>query len=148
MERLSSMSKTTTKSSAAKKTTEAAKTRAEAVAAAEAPELKVVQETKPEVSAPELKKKELIDLVVARTGVKKKDAKPVVEAVMTVLGEAIGEGRELNLQPLGKIKVNKIKSMTNGKVMITRIRQSEASVGELEEGTGSADKEALAEADE
>jgi len=57
----------------------------------------VVVTVTPVVSEPDLRKKALIDLVVARSGTKKKDAKPVVEAMLAVLGETIGAGRELNL---------------------------------------------------
>ncbi|MBR9765434.1 MAG: HU family DNA-binding protein [Rhodobacteraceae bacterium] len=97
----------------------------------------------------ELKKKELIERVVERSGVKKKDAKPVVEAMLTVLGEALGEGRELSLQPLGKLRVTRAKDLPNGKLMVTRIRQSGPALEELEqaaatEGEFSA-KEPLAE---
>lgn len=44
----------------------------------------VVTAPTPMVSAPELKKKDLIDRVVAASGVKKRDAKPAVEATLAV----------------------------------------------------------------
>jgi DNA-binding protein HU-alpha len=84
----------------------------------------VVEGPQPVVSGPEMRKKELIDLVVERSGIKKKDAKPVVEATLAVLGEALAETRELNLQPLGKVKVRREKEMPNGRVLVTKIRQS------------------------
>ncbi|WP_245231048.1 HU family DNA-binding protein [Parasedimentitalea huanghaiensis] len=87
----------------------------------------------PVVSAPEMRKKELIDLVVERSGVKKKDAKPVVEAMLAVLGETIGEGRELNMQPLGKLRINRSELRNNGRVIICKIRQSIASTSNLSE---------------
>jgi|TARA_B110000908_G_scaffold165885_1_gene216052 DNA-binding protein HU-alpha len=71
-----------------------------------------------------MRKKELIDLVVERSGIKKKDAKPVVEATLAILGEALAETRELNLQPLGKVKVRREKLMPNGRILVTKIRQS------------------------
>ncbi|MBY5972323.1 HU family DNA-binding protein [Ferrimonas balearica] len=80
-----------------------------------------------------LKKKELIDRVVARSGMKKKDAKPVVEALLTVLGETLSEGREANLQPLGKIKVTRTKDLANGRVMTARVRQSGPALAELDQ---------------
>ncbi|MFT6023234.1 MAG: nucleoid DNA-binding protein [Ascidiaceihabitans sp.] len=86
----------------------------------------VVDSPQPVISGPMMRKKELIDLVVERSGIKKKDAKPVVEAVLAVLGEAIGESRELNLQPMGKLRVRRVKEMPNGRVMVTKIRQSSA----------------------
>ena len=72
----------------------------------------------------EMRKKELIDLVVARSGIKKKDAKPVVEAMLAVLGQAIGDGRELNLQPLGKLRINRSVQKSNGRVVVCKLRQS------------------------
>ncbi|MVO15955.1 DNA-binding protein [Rhodobacteraceae bacterium CY05] len=80
-----------------------------------------------------MRKKELIDLVVERSGVKKKDAKPVVEAMLAVLGETIGEGRELNMQPLGKLRINRSELRNNGRVIICKIRQSIASTSNLSE---------------
>ena len=82
---------------------------------------------------PPLKKKELIDRVVARSGLKKKDAKPVIEALLTVLGETLSEGREANLQPLGKIKVTRTKDLANGRAMTARIRQSGPALAELDQ---------------
>jgi nucleoid DNA-binding protein len=94
---------------------------------------------------PELKKKDLIAQVVQRSGVKKKFAKPVIEALLVVLGDAIAEGRELNLQPLGKVKVTNTKSVANGKVMNTRIRQSDAARGAVESTGEDSGKETLAD---
>ncbi|WP_010140718.1 HU family DNA-binding protein [Oceanicola sp. S124] len=97
----------------------------------------------------ELKKKELVESVVARSGVKKKDAKPVVEAMLTVLGEALGEGRELSLHPLGKLRVTRTKDLPNGKLLVTRIRQSGPALEELDRASDEAGeisaKETLAE---
>lgn len=110
-----------------------------------APEPTVVSVTDTTVSEPDLKKRELIDLVVARSGIKKKDAKPVVEAMLAVLGETIAAGRELNLQPLGKLRINRVVEKGNGRVIICKLRQSlSASTGPatapakepLAEGTG------------
>lgn len=71
-----------------------------------------------------MRKKELIDLVVARSGIKKKDAKPVIESMLAVLGQAIGDGRELNLQPLGKLRINRNVQKSNGRVIVCKLRQS------------------------
>lgn len=90
-----------------------------------APKPVVVTPTVPSVSAPDMKKKELIDIVTERSGIKKKDAKPVIEAMLAVLGQAISDGRELNLQPLGKAKINRQKAVQGGKVTILKLRQSD-----------------------
>ena len=73
-----------------------------------------------------MKKVELINLIVERTGMKKKDVKPVVEATLEALGEAISNGQELNLQPLGRVKVNNTKDLAKAQVHSVRIRQSKA----------------------
>ena len=94
------------------------------VPAATGPEPRVVTVTDAVVAEADLKKKELIDLVVTRSGIKKKDAKPVVEAMLAVLGESIGSGRELNLQPLGKLRINRSEEKANGRVIVCKLRQS------------------------
>jgi nucleoid DNA-binding protein len=89
----------------------------------------------PEAGAPkgdEIKKPTLIDLVVAQSGVKKKDAKPVVEAVLAVLGQALSDGKELNLQPLGKVKITRTKDTPNGQVLTARVRRSTQSIAGTE----------------
>ena len=79
----------------------------------------------------ELKKNELIDLVVERSGIKKRDAKPAIEAALAILGQALADGRPLNLRPLGKVKVSNMKHKENALVLNLRLRQpSEAENGE------------------
>jgi DNA-binding protein HU-alpha len=112
------------RSTSTRKTATTGKTTAAAKTTAKVPEPKVVQLVDPVVSEPELKKKELVELVVERTGVKKRDAKPSVEAALAILGEAIASGREMNLPPLGKIRINRSADNGNTKVTICKIRQS------------------------
>ncbi|QIE44412.1 DNA-binding protein [Pseudohalocynthiibacter aestuariivivens] len=70
-----------------------------------------------------MKKQELLAKVVERSDIKKKYAKPVVEAMIAVLGEALAEGRELNLQPLGKLKHNRTKETPTARIIVAKIRQ-------------------------
>lgn len=84
----------------------------------------VVSAPMPVVSAPVLKKKELIERVVEASGLKKKDVKPTVEAVLAVLGRAIANGEDLNLQPLGKLMVKNRAEKPNGTVINCRLRQA------------------------
>ena len=70
-----------------------------------------------------MKKRELIELVVERSGVKKKSAKPVVEAMLAVLGETLAAERALNLRPLGKMRVNRVEDKENGRIIVCRLRQ-------------------------
>lgn len=114
--------KTSTATARKSKTTAAAEVAEKP--AAKAPTPKVVQLVEPVVSDPDMKKKELIDLVVERTGVKKRDAKPSVEAALAVLGEVLASGRELNLPPLGKVRINRATDNGGVRVITCRIRQS------------------------
>ena len=72
---------------------------------------------------PELKKRELLEQAVERSGVKKRDAKPAIEAALAILGEALSEGRELNLKPFGKLKVTRMKKGEHGQIINARVRQ-------------------------
>lgn len=71
-----------------------------------------------------LSKKELIDRVVESSGIKKKDAKPVIEAMLRELGDALSRGDTLNLQPFGKGIVKTRKSLSNAEVVEIRLRRS------------------------
>jgi DNA-binding protein HU-alpha len=78
----------------------------------------------------EMRKKELFDLVVARSGKKKKDVKPIVEAMLAVLGDALAEQRELDLQPLGKLKIQRGKELADGRSLVLKLRQKSAKLNE------------------
>ena len=95
----------------------------QALASGQSPSPVVVSTNAPEETGPALAKKELIETVVLRSGIKKKDAKPVIEAMLAVLGETIAEGRDLNLKPFGKLRINRSESRSNGKVHMCRLRQ-------------------------
>jgi len=71
-----------------------------------------------------LAKKELIERVVESSGIKKKFAKPVIEAMLRELGEALSRGETLNLQPLGKGIIKSRKSLENADVIELRLRRS------------------------
>jgi len=125
--RRSTTKRTTTKASTAKTTA------AEVKPAAAAEVVKLVDvDAAPadtgETKAPGLRKRELIDRVVAASGMKKKDVKPVVEAALSVLGEALSKGEPMNLQPFGKLRVTQQKELPNGALVVARIRRSSQSV--------------------
>jgi len=104
---------------------------AKAVKAVKAPTAMVSTAPAVEVAeeAPTLRKKELIDRVVARSGIKKKDAKPTIEAMLAVLGEALSNGEELNLHPMGKMKVTRVIDKPNATVMVTKVRRHKLNAG-------------------
>ncbi|MHA6261594.1 HU family DNA-binding protein [Arenibacterium sp. CAU 1754] len=122
----SSTGKTTTSKTAskAKTTPKPTTTAASADPAVSMPDPKVVTTSAPVLAEADMKKKELVDLVVERSGMKKKDIKPAVEATLAVLGEAIANGRELNLQPFGKLRINRSEEKANGRVTVCKLRQS------------------------
>lgn len=72
---------------------------------------------------PEMRKRELIDAVVDRCGIRKKFAKPAVEAALAILGEALEEGRSLQMPPLGKVKVQRAKELEDGQVIVAKVRR-------------------------
>lgn len=77
-----------------------------------------------------LKKPEFIDRAIARTDVKKRDAKPAIEAALAVLAEALSNGEELNLPPMGKLRVVKSKDLGEGvKVMTLKLRTMKDGAG-------------------
>lgn len=71
-------------------------------------------------------KQHLIARVVDAAGVKKKVAKPVIEAVLQELGEALSRGETLNLQPFGKLIVKTRKRQGTADVVELRLRRRAA----------------------
>jgi DNA-binding protein HU-alpha len=121
-----------TAAKSAPKPAAATRTRKAEVAAASGAPTKpvVVTRSAPVVGKPELKKKELIDAVADRAKIKRKDAKPAVEAMLAILGETLIDGREMNLQPFGKLKINRVEEKSTGQVIICRVRRSNAAIAE------------------
>ena len=76
----------------------------------------------------EVRKRELIDRVAQRSGMKKRDVKPMVEAMLSVMGQALSDGEELNLQPFGKLRVARRKDLANGQVLTVKLRRSGPSI--------------------
>lgn len=106
---------------------------------AEAPTPEVVTDVTSVVTAPELKKRELLDLVAERSGLRKNQIKPAVEAMMEILGEAIAEGRELNLEPFGKLKHQRAKETGNARVTVAKIRQNRSAAPKKDEEPDTSD---------
>lgn len=103
----------------------------------------VVEALTPVVVSNELRKKELFDLVVERSGMKKKDVKPVVEAMLAVLGDALAEQREMDLQPLGKLKVQRGKELSDGRALVLKLRQKTARLNAAPDSVDAADTSSL-----
>ena len=92
------------------------------------------------VDAPEasvvttMKKKEMIAKVAEASGVKRSDAKKVLEAVLAELGDALQRGDELNLPPLGKVSVNRQREGSGAHIVIAKLRRPKAMMAGTEEG--------------
>lgn len=111
-----------TKSKASKKA--AAPQKAKAAPAATPVQPTVVNAPEAVVVGPAMRKKELIDAVVQRTGLKKRDVRPVVESMLGVIGEAMTEGRELIAQPFGKLRVHKQKTTATKRILFAKLHQN------------------------
>lgn len=77
-----------------------------------------------EPTLPEFKKKDLLEMALGQGGIKKKHAKPVLDALLMALRIALEDGRDLNLPPLGKLKVTRSKDGQGAHVLTCRLRLS------------------------
>jgi len=97
-------------------------------------EPRLVKVSEPAVARPDLKKRDLIEAVLERCDVKKRDARPVIEAMLAVLGETLAEGRGLNLEPMGKLRVNRVEDRQDRRIVVCKLRRSlSAPEGEVED---------------
>lgn len=112
------------KTTAAKTTTTvaAAATVVATPAPTTAPKATIVETVTPVIADMPIKKPELIDRVVAETGMKKKDVKPVVEAMLAVLGRTLAGGEEITAPPMGKLMIKRVKDVANARVLTLKLR--------------------------
>lgn len=86
-----------------------------------------IQPAQSSAALPELvhtvRRKEFVERVVARSGTKPNAIKSVLDAVLFEMGAVLSQGETLDLQPLGKIKVNRQKDVPNGEVLICKLRR-------------------------
>ncbi len=125
--------KTTTKRTTTAKTAATKSTTTAVPKPATTPKTYAVASTKPapvenaEVTVANIvKRKEFMDRVIEKSGMKPKDVKPVVEATLAVLGDAIQQGEEVAVRPLGRMKVNRQKDNMNALISILKLRQPKA----------------------
>ena len=74
-------------------------------------------------SARVLQKRQLLALVVRRTGLRSNDIKPVVEATLAELGDAIAAGVTLALPPLGRARVTRRLDQVGAEIITLRLRR-------------------------
>lgn len=94
-----------------------------------APKATIVENVAAVVSGLPIKKPELIDGVVNETGMKKKDVKPVVEAMLAVLARTLSDGEEIKAPPMGKLMIKRVKDLPNAKVLTLKLRIPTAESG-------------------
>lgn len=78
--------------------------------------------TDPE-SAKVLQKRQLMAHVVRRTGLRNSDVKPVVEATLAELGDAIASGMTLALPPLGRARISRRLDSSGAEIITQRLRR-------------------------
>ena len=72
---------------------------------------------------PIVRRKELVARVVAATGMRPNQVKPVLNEVLAELGKALSAGEGINVPPLGKITVNRHKALEGREVLICKLRR-------------------------
>lgn len=87
--------------------------------------LDAVDTSKPATTEPVklVRRKELVERIVATSGMKPNAVKSVLDAVLVELGDALSAGESLNIHPLGKITVNRTKKLEDREVLICKIRR-------------------------
>lgn len=100
------------------------------------------------VSQTALKRRELLAQVVRRSEVKNKFAKPVLDAALDVIGAALAEGRDLNLAPMGRVKIMREIEQSGSRVLVARIRQTTGGADDRAHEDDEAAKEVVAEPQE
>jgi nucleoid DNA-binding protein len=73
----------------------------------------------------QIRKKDFIDKVVAASGARKAEARAVVDATLALLADRVLAGDEVNVPPLGKLRL--LKEKDTGKARIATLRLQVAS---------------------
>jgi nucleoid DNA-binding protein len=89
---------------------------------ADKPKAAVDPSTETNVSAM-VRRKEMVERIVAKSGLKPNEVKTMLDAVLSELGDALSAGEALNLHPLGKVTVNQQKKMGGKEILICKIRR-------------------------
>jgi nucleoid DNA-binding protein len=76
----------------------------------------------------QIRKKDFVDQVVAASGVKKADARAVLDAALALMADRVLAGDELVLPPLGRLRL--LKERDKGKSRIATLRLQVATEGE------------------
>jgi nucleoid DNA-binding protein len=70
-----------------------------------------------------VQKRDFIDRIIAATGARKADARPIIEATLAELGQVLSDGQTLAVPPLGRARVRVEKDARGGDVITLRLRR-------------------------
>ena len=70
-----------------------------------------------------VQKRDFVDRVVAATGARKTDARPIIEATLDQLGEALAAGETLAVPPFGRARINRVRDQRGGEIITLRLRR-------------------------
>lgn len=71
-----------------------------------------------------VKRKELVERIAAKSGIKPNVIKSVLDAVLVELGDVLSAGEVLEVQPLGKITVNRRKEFPDREILVCKVRRN------------------------
>ncbi len=77
----------------------------------------------------QVKKKDFVERVAARSGAKKAVARDLTDAVLEVLAQALTQGESLALPPLGKLTVLRQSDKAGGEVLHLKLKRANAEAG-------------------
>lgn len=75
------------------------------------------------IKPPSLRRKEFVERIVENTGMKPNQVKSVLDGVLSELGAAISAEELIDLNPFGKLTVNRKKSFDGYEVLVCKIRR-------------------------
>ncbi len=73
-----------------------------------------------------VRRKELVERIVAASGLKPNAVKTVLDAVLKEMGDILSNGEGLNVQPLGKLVVSRRKDIPGGQILNCKLRRKSA----------------------
>lgn len=107
------------------KSADTGKDRRAAAASATGPD----PDTPDPVPARVVQKKEFLERVLTASGASRATAKPIIEAVLDQLGQALAAGETLAIPPFGKARVSRHKDVRGSEVITLRLRRKPANGG-------------------
>lgn len=73
-----------------------------------------------------VQKRDFIDRVVAATGARRSEVRPIIDATLAELGRVLSDGHTLAVPPLGRARVSLEKDAKGGDVITLRLRRRPA----------------------